>query len=198
MSNLFSGKLIVIVGPSGVGKGTAINFLKKWHPEWVFPVSATTRSPRPGEIDGETYHFFSREQFQKMIAAGDFVEWARVHGDHFYGTLKSEIFPALKKGKIVLREVDFQGLLSIQKIVPKKNLITVFLLPPPREVLIKRIRARAPISDAELSERLKSLEKELPAAKKCDFQIQTRDGDAAFPAREIEKIEKNCSGVAKR
>jgi len=188
MSNTFSGLFLLVVGPSGVGKGTAISLLKERHPEWIFPVSATTRTPRPGEADGATYHFFSQEEFQQKIIQGDFVEWACVHGEHFYGTLKSEIFPALEAGKIVLREVDFQGFLSIRETVPHKNLITFFLLPPPREVLIQRIRERAPISDAELESRLKSMEKELLAAPECDFCIQTTDGDPDLPVREIEKM----------
>ena len=191
MSNTFSGFFLLLVGPSGVGKGTTIDILKKRHSDWIFPVSATTRAPRPGEYDGATYHFFSREAFQQKIDRGDFVEWACVHGDHFYGTLKSEIFPALEAGKIVLREVDFQGFLSIRKTVPSENLLSFFLLPPPREVLIRRIRERAPISDAELESRLQSMEKELLAAPECDIRIQTTDGDPELPVREIEKRVEN-------
>ncbi len=193
MSNKLSGSFLLVIGPSGVGKGTTLDLLRKCHSEWIFPVSATTRAPRPGEIDGTTYHFFSREDFQKKMEKGDFVEWACVHGDHFYGTLKSEIFPALESGKIVVREVDFQGFLSIREIIPRENLITVFLLPPPRETLIRRIRERAPISDAELENRLKSMEKELLVVTECDFSIQTTDGDPEFPVREIEKIVENFS-----
>ena len=188
MSSIFTGRLLLVVGPSGVGKGTTLSFLKKRHLDWIFPVSATTRSPRPGEIEGETYHFFSMEEFNEKIENADFIEWAWVHGKQKYGMLKSEIFPFLEKGDLVIREVDIQGFLDAREIVPAENLTSIFLLPPPREVLIQRIMARAPISNEELEERLKSMEHEMESGKECDFQIQTIDGNVGHPAEEIERI----------
>jgi len=186
MSNTFSGLFLLIVGPSGVGKGTTISLLKKRHPTWYFPISATTRRARPHERDGETYHFLSMDAFDEKIRRGEFLEWAWVHGKHKYGVLRSEVFPPLKQGKLVVREVDIQGFLEIQKHIPKKNLLSFFLLPPPWKVLEKRIRSRAPISESELQKRKESMEKEVQKAKACDVHIQTEDGNIDLPAQEIE------------
>lgn len=187
MSNTFSGILILVVGPSGVGKGTTISLLKERHPEWVFPVSATTRSPRPGEKEGETYHFFSAEEFEQKIENNEFIEWAWVHGKQKYGMLKSEIFPPLQEGKIVLREVDIQGFFDARKIVPSDSLVSFFLLPPSKETLIKRIQSRAPISENELKNRLKSMKREMEYASECDYEVQTVDGKPLLPVEYIEK-----------
>jgi guanylate kinase len=133
MSNFFRGTLALVVGPSGVGKGTTVSLLKKRHPEWIFPVSATTRPPRPKEKEGETYHFFSPETFDKKITDGEFLEWAWVHKKHKYGMLRSEIFPPLQNGKVVLREVDIQGFLDARKIVPEKSLVSFFYFLPKKK-----------------------------------------------------------------
>jgi len=193
MSSLFSGKLLLIVGPSGVGKGTTIALLKKRHPTWVFPLSATTRPKRPQETEGETYHFFSHDQFLQKREAGDFIEWACVHENNFYGTLKSEIIPFLKEGKTVLREVDIQGFESIRKIVPSEDLLSFFLLPPESKVLSQRIRARAPISKDELQKRLKSISKEVSLGKDCDIHIQSKEGVLEYAANEVEKALKDSN-----
>ncbi len=188
MSSTFSGVLFLIVGPSGVGKGTAITLLKDRHPEWVFPVSATTRSPRPSEVEGETYHFFSMEDFNNKIQEEKFIEWAWVHEKHKYGMLRSEIFPPLSEGRVVLREVDIQGFLEAQDKVPPENLCSIFLLPPAQEDLVRRIKSRAPISDEELERRLQSMEKEMSYANECHYRIQTVEGNFEYPADEIENI----------
>lgn len=192
MSSLFSGKLLLLIGPSGVGKGTTINLLKKRHLDWIFPLSATTRPKRPQEKEGETYHFFSQEEFLQKREAGDFIEWACVHENNFYGTLKSEIIPFLKQGKTVLREVDIQGFESIRKIIPAENLFSFFLLPPELEVLSRRIRSRAPISEDELQKRLKSISREISLGKDCDVHIESREGNIEYAANEIERRVKSA------
>ncbi|MFA6521596.1 MAG: guanylate kinase, partial [Candidatus Gracilibacteria bacterium] len=97
------GKFFLILGPSGSGKGTVMNFLKKEFSQAVFPVSATTRTPRPREKNGEVYNFLTKEDFERKIAAGEFLEWAIVHHDNYYGTLKKPIMDALDAGKMVIR-----------------------------------------------------------------------------------------------
>ncbi len=184
------GVLILILGPSGTGKGTTIDLLQKRHPEWVFPPSVTTRLPRPGENEGAVYNFVSLEEFEKKKSIGEFLEWACVHESDYYGTLRSEILPPLEEGKIVIREVDAQGFLSIieNSEIPRKNVIGIFLFPSSSEELINRITKRAPISPLELSRRMESLQREIEIASACDFQIQTEEGELALPANEIEQI----------
>ncbi|QQS59563.1 guanylate kinase [Candidatus Peregrinibacteria bacterium] len=191
MSSFFRGVLILIIGPSGVGKGTAINFLREEHPEWKYPVSATTRSIRKGETAGKTYYFLTPQEFEEKKQEGAFLEWALVHSKDQYGVLKSEVLPSLKEGKVVLREVDVQGFLEIQKFIPPEHLLSVFLLPPTKKQLIERIQARAPISEEELKHRLESMEKEMKIAPECNFQIQTQDGNPRFVTQKIEEIIKN-------
>lgn len=179
------GKLFLILGPSGSGKGTVISHLRNTFLDAVFPLSCTTRSPRPGERDGEVYHFLTEKEFQKKIAAGEFLEWAIVHHDHFYGTLKKPILDALAAGKTVIREVDMQGVNSIRKILPRDQVIAIFITAPSWGNLKKRILGRSRIPEAELKEREKSFKKEMEFSKQCDFVIMSEE----------DKIEKFCQRV---
>lgn len=188
MSRNLSGLFLLVVGPSGVGKGTAVSMLKERHPHWVFPVSATTRSPRPGEKDGETYHFLSPQDFDTKIENDEFLEWAWVHEKHKYGVLKSEVFAPLENGEVILREVDIQGFLSLRDQIPRENFLSFFLFPPSFEVLKQRIIERAPISAEELQDRFESMERELEQGKECDVHIYTVDGDVDLPVRKIETV----------
>ena len=165
------GKLILISGPSGVGKGTVIGRLKKMFPFFVFPISGVTRKMRPGEKDGVVYNFMSKKEFEKGIKEGKFLEWALVHGTNYYGTLKKPIIDALKAGKIVVREVDIQGVHSIIDILPHKNLVTIFLKADSREELISRIMNRSKLPKDEIERRMLSAEKELDASKKFDYVV---------------------------
>lgn len=182
-----SGLLLIIVGPSGTGKGTTLAILRDRHPEWIFPISATTRKPRPNERNGIDYYFLSHAEFEAKIEAGEFLEWATVHRGEKYGLLKSSVIPCLETGKTVVREIDIQGFEALQQILPQ-SLVSIFLLPPSEATLIARIKQRAPISDEELHLRLESMRMEIERGKACDYQIQTVDDNRDIPANEIEKI----------
>lgn len=183
-----SGKLFLILGPSGSGKGTVIQYLRREFPEAVFPVSCTTRSPRPGERDGDVYHFLNKEDFQKRIAAGEFLEWAVVHNDNFYGTLKRPILDALAAGKIVIREVDMQGVDSIRKLLLRNQVIAIFITAPSWENLKHRILKRSVLSHEGLAHREKSFEREMEFSKQCDYVVMSEEGKIKEFCREVEGI----------
>lgn len=172
-----NGKLYLVIGPSGSGKGTIITAIKEKMKDLLFPLSCTTRDMRPGEKEGEVYNFISKEEFIKKIEDGDFLEWAHVHSrDHFYGTLKTPILTALSQNKKVLREVDMQGAQSITNIIPKENLCTIFITVPDWDILEKRILQRSPMSKDELEKRKLSFIKEMEFSSKCDHVIHSLDG----------------------
>ncbi|MDD4628810.1 MAG: hypothetical protein PHE68_05465 [Candidatus Peribacteraceae bacterium] len=186
-----AGKLVLVIGPSGVGKSVILRALKEQHPKLVFPRSATTRVRRKGEGD-DLYHFVSDTEFDGLIAAGKVLEWAVVHGGARYGTLEDEIVPPIRRGKIVVREVDVQGFHSIRKHPlfsgPKAayTLHSIFILPENREQLIERIRRRAPISDEELKRRIASMDKELNDAALCDDTVVNKQGELPETIRKVE------------
>lgn len=171
------GRLILILGPSGSGKGTVLKALRERHPEFVFPLSCTTREPRPGERDGEVYHFVSKEDFQERMARGEFLEWAVVHGENYYGTLKSAILEPLRAGKTVIREVDVQGLRSITELIPAEHLKSIFLTVDGWETLQRRILKRAATTEDDLRHRHESFMKEMEWAKECSVTIVSVEGE---------------------
>jgi guanylate kinase len=171
MSNSLTGKLFIVSGPSGVGKGTVIRALKQEFPQFVFPISHTTRTMRPGEKDGDVYHFISDRQFQEGIDKGEFLEYAQVHKKDYYGTLKKPVMDALEAGKIVVREVDVQGFHSITRVVPKNNLVTIFIKAESLEKLIERIAKRGKLPAEELERRMESARVELAQAAQFDYQV---------------------------
>ncbi len=184
-----TGKLFIIAGPSGVGKGTVISHLKKLHPEWIYPISATTRDPRPGEKDGETYHFISRKEFEKMIEEKDLLEYAIVHQEEYYGTIKAPIIEALKQGRIIIREVDMQGLESIQKVIPKNNLVSIFLTVPNKKDLIDRIQKRGKLPEEEIKRRMESAEREFEIGGEIsDYQIPSLNNQISKCVHDVEKV----------
>lgn len=144
------GKLFIIVGPSGSGKSSVLHKLKELRPDFLYPLSATTRPMREGEKEGDIYHFYTKEAFKKGIEKGEFLEWAIVHQDNYYGLIKEPIEKGLKEGKTIVREVDIQGFDSIRTKIDPKNLVTIFITVPNIEELIERIVSRAPISKDEL------------------------------------------------
>ncbi|MDP2691586.1 MAG: guanylate kinase, partial [bacterium] len=176
-----AGKLILVLGPSGSGKGTIFKALKELHPDYVFPLSCTTRQARPGEREGEVYNFVSKEEFEARKEAGDFLEWANVHGKHYYGTLKESIIQPLREGRTVVREVDVQGLKSIRDIIPASHLKSIFLTVDGWDTLRRRILKRSELPEEELERRRQSFLKEMEWAKECDVMIVSEEG-------EIEKL----------
>lgn len=171
------GKLILILGSSGSGKGTVLAHLRATHKDFVFPISCTTRIPRPGEKNGEVYYFITKEEFKSRIEAGDFLEWAIVHEDNYYGTLKTEILKPLEEGKIVIREVDVQGLRSIRDLLPKEKFASIFLTVSGWETLRNRILKRSILPEEELERRRQSFLTEKEWEKECDVVIVSVEGE---------------------
>lgn len=182
------GKLFLISGPSGVGKGTVISALKRQYPQFVYPISHTTRAMRPSEKDGEVYHFLDKADFEAEVEKGNFLEWARVHGENCYGTLKQPIMEALEQGKVVVREVDVQGFHSIRKVIPRENLVTIFLKAENLEKLIERITKRGKLPEEEIQRRMQSAERELSDAQLFDYQVWSLEGKVSECVSEVEKI----------
>ncbi|PIR48459.1 guanylate kinase [Candidatus Peregrinibacteria bacterium CG10_big_fil_rev_8_21_14_0_10_55_24] len=185
------GKLVLLIGPSGVGKSVILRALMERHPEVHIPRSATTRARRPRE-DDHLYRFVTEEAFDALIEDGAMIEWAVVHGGARYGTLVEEIIPFIENGDVVLREVDVQGFDSIRSHRYFRDggsyaLESVFILPQSKEQLIERIKNRAPISADELERRVASMEQELTYAHLCDYQIVNREGALSSTVKEIEK-----------
>ena len=170
------GKLFLILGPSGSGKGVTIKCLRERFKHAVFPVSCTTRSPRPSEKDGEVYHFLSKEEFEKRLKAGEFLEWAIVHNDNYYGTLKKAILDAFEAGKMVVREVDMQGVQSIRRLLPREQVCAIFITTASWEILRDRIMRRNREPDEELERRNQSYVKEMEFSKQCDYVVESEEG----------------------
>lgn len=183
------GKIFFFSGPSGVGKGTLISMLRERHPDWKFPPSCTTRDPRPGEIDGETYFFISHEEFDKRIEDGEFLEWAEVHGGNRYGTLRAKLVDPIEDGEIVIREFDVQGYLQARERLPREDFVSIFVAPEHGEQeLIERILKRAPMPEEEIERRMKSTRKELAKSGEYDFKILSRDNQLGRLLEEAEEI----------
>lgn len=174
--DVLSGRLFVISSPSGGGKSSVIDALRKRHPELAYSVSATTRPPRRGERDGVEYTFLSEEAFEKRIAEGAFLEWAVVHG-HRYGTLKEDVYRLLDAGRSVLLDIDVQGGLSIKE--ADAAAVLIFLLPPSMETLRERLESRGTDSADVVAARLANAAEEMNAADSYDFQVWNRDLDTA-------------------
>lgn len=187
-----SGKLVLIIGPSGVGKSVILKNLRERHPEFVFPRSATTRLRRVGE-GNDLYHFVTDEEFSAWLKQEKFLEWATVHQGARYGTLLSEITPEIEQGKTVIREVDVQGFRSItaHPLFLKENgaytLQTIFILPESEQQLIAHIKARSPMEEEELARRLESMKKELRIASETDMQIINVEGKLAETIAAVEQ-----------
>ena len=169
-------RLFVVSGPAGVGKGTLVSRVRAMRPHLGLPVSATTRSPRPGEIDGESYHFLSDEEFDRLKDEGEFLEWAKVH-DHRYGTLRSEVDRCIANGDSVVLEIDMQGGMNVRKAYP--GTVCVFIDPPSWDVLVARLEGRGTESEESMRLRLQTARKELAHADEYDERIVNDDLDVA-------------------
>ncbi len=150
--------LYVISGPSGVGKGTVCRELLTTAGELTLSISATTRAPRAGEVDGVNYHFLTKEDFLQRVDNGDFLEWAEVYGN-YYGTLRSAVQQELDAGRNVLLEIDTVGARQVKKLMPAAVLI--FLAPPSPEELLRRLQGRNTDSPEEIARRQQCLQDEL-------------------------------------
>jgi len=162
-------RLMVISGPTAVGKGTVIRYILEHHPEIKLSVSATTRAPRPGEIDGVAYHFLSLEEFDAKIAAGQMLEYAVVHGTNKYGTLREPVEAALAAGQLMILEIDIQGARQVKQAMPEANL--VFIAPPSWEELVSRLTGRGTETAEEQARRLETAREELAAQSEFDHVV---------------------------
>lgn len=174
-SNL--GKLIVLTGPSGVGKGTLMRSLLQRHPELYYSISVTTRPKRPGEIDGKDYYFISRSKFEQMVDRGELLEWAEFAGN-YYGTPREAVLNQIRSAKMVVLEIELKGARQIRASFP--SAISIFILPPSLNELERRIRNRAQDSVEAITRRLRCASEEINAAHEFDLQIVNDDFEAAL------------------
>lgn len=166
------GKLFVISGPSGAGKSTIVRKLLESAPELVLSISATSRKPRKGEVDGKDYFFLSGEEFRKKVEEGYFLEWAVVHGS-LYGTPKSFVEENLKKGKSVVLEIDVQGALQVKEKI--SDAVLIFIEPPDFKELEKRLRERQTDDEETIQKRLRNAEYEMALSKYYNYKIVNDD-----------------------
>ena len=188
------GLLVVISGPSGVGKSTVVRRLFKVYPELKMSVSATTRPPRPGEIHEKHYFFITQEEFDLRVKEGKFLEWAKVHGC-YYGTPRQYIDEELSKGVVVVLEVDVQGAASIKHMVEtgklKTSTVFIFLIPPSVDILAFRLKKRKTEDEEVVNYRLRAAIAELQVMEKYDYiVVNDKVETAAEKIKAIINVEK--------
>jgi len=171
-----NGTLFVVAAPSGAGKSSLVNAVLARESGIVLSISFTSRAPRPGERHAQHYHFVSRDEFERMIAAGDFFEHALVHGD-YKGTARQSVLPQLETGKDVLLEIDWQGARQVRSKVPHS--VSVFILPPSRDALVTRMRNRGQDTEAVIQRRLAAAREEMAHFDEFDYVIVNENFDAA-------------------
>ncbi|PPT06907.1 Guanylate kinase [Geitlerinema sp. FC II] len=167
-----NGRLIVLTGPSGVGKGTLLQLLRQRHPELYISISATTRDPRPGEIDGRDYEFLSRDRFVASIENGELLEWAEFAGN-YYGTPRASVERQIAQGKWVILEIELEGARQIRRHFP--DALLIFVLPPSFEELENRLRGRNQDDVAAIERRLERAKKEIAASEEFDVRVVNDD-----------------------
>lgn len=179
--------MIVVSAPSGAGKSTLCNRLVAEFPNVAYSVSCTTREPRGEERDGEDYFFLSKKEFKERIKNGEFLEYAKVHGN-FYGTLEDTVLYAMEEGRHVLLDIDVQGAEQIRgslgRLDPRnpirRGFVDIFISPPSMEELERRLRGRGTDSDAVIKKRLKNAKEEMEHAARYSCQIVNDDLDTAY------------------
>ncbi|MBN8800113.1 MAG: guanylate kinase [Stenotrophomonas acidaminiphila] len=170
------GTLYIVAAPSGAGKSSIVNATLARDAQIALSISFTSRAMRPGEVDGRHYHFVSAAEFERMIAAGDFFEYARVHGD-WKGTARQSVEPQLAAGKDVLLEIDWQGARQVRAKVP--DAVSVFILPPSKQALDDRMRKRGQDSEAVMAQRLAAAREEMQHYDEFDYVIVNEVFDTA-------------------
>lgn len=169
-------RLTVLSGPSGVGKGSVVAAVRRRHPGVWVSISVTTRAPRPGEVDGEHYHFVGEQRFSELVASGELLEYA-TYGGHRYGTPRAPVLEHIASGRPALLEIDLQGARQVKASMPEAQL--VFLAPPSWEELVRRLNGRATESDDNVAERLAVARGELAAFDEFDHQLINDDVESA-------------------
>ena len=185
-------RLVVLAGPTAVGKGSVAADIREHHPEVWISVSATTRPPRPGELNGVHYWFVSDEEFDRMVAEDEFLEWAVVHQAARYGTPRKPVEQALADGTPALLEIDLQGARQVRETMPEA--LFVFLMPPSWDELVRRLVGRGTEAEEERERRLATARGELAAEAEFDVTIVNHEVHAA--AEELVALV--CSEVADR
>jgi guanylate kinase len=171
------GRLTVLAGPTAVGKGTVAAHVRTHHPEVWISVSATTRHPRPGEVHGRHYWFVSDEEFDRLVADGELLEWAVVHKKARYGTPRRPVEQALADGRPALLEIDLQGARQVRASMPEA--LFVFLKPPSWEELVRRLVGRGTETEEERERRLETAREELAAETEFDVTIENTEVNLA-------------------
>jgi guanylate kinase len=179
-------RLVVLAGPTAVGKGTVAAYIKEHHPEIHLSVSATTRPPRPGEAEGEHYFFVDDREFDRLVGEGELLEHATVHNRYRYGTPRRPIEQALAEGRTVLLEIDLQGARQVRAAEPSAML--VFLLPPSWDELVHRLVGRGTEGSEERARRLRTAKIELASQNEFDYRVVNED--VASAAREVVELVK--------
>jgi len=163
-----SGTLYIVAAPSGAGKSSLVNALLERERDIVLSISHTTRPPRPGDVDGEHYHFVNRGVFERLVADNAFLEHAEVFGN-LYGTSRKAVEPLLEQGRDVLLEIDWQGARQVRKVMP--DCVSIFILPPSREELERRLRTRAADSAVTIARRLAESRDEIAHVDDFDYVV---------------------------
>lgn len=187
-------RLIVLAGPTAVGKGTVASHVKEHHPDILLSTSATTRSPRPGEVDGSDYFFVDDAEFDRLVDSGELLEHATVHNSYRYGTPRRPIEDALAAGKNVMLEIDLQGARQVRRNMPEATL--VFLLPPSWDELVKRLVGRGTEDAVERARRLETAKTELAAQDEFDHQVVNTTVPQA--AKEVVELFQNPNHATRR
>ncbi|HET7195680.1 MAG TPA: guanylate kinase [Nocardioides sp.] len=170
-------RLVVLAGPTAVGKGSVAAAVRERHPDVWISVSATTRSPRPGEQEGVHYYFVSDDEFDAMVERGELLEWAVVHKAARYGTPRGPVEEALAAGRLALLEIDLQGARQVRSTMP--DALFVFLKPPSWGELVRRLVGRGTETESERSRRLETAQEELAAEREFDVTVVNHEIHAA-------------------
>ena len=177
--------IIVITGPSGVGKDAVIRRIAETQTDFHFTVTATTRDPRPDERHGVNHEFLSNSEFEDLIAADELLEWAEVYGS-LYGTPKAQVRSAIAAGKHVLLRIDVQGAMQVKRLVP--DALLVFVSPPNKSVLINRLKSRGVNDDDDIARRIAAADVEMERAHEFDYNVVNHEGRLADTVTSVLQI----------